>query len=307
MALTLGSGEDTYTWHEHWATLPDSLSVKENGRTHAMAVIPDGRVVVFMQADPSVVFFDAEGHQVGAWGERFSGAHGLTLVEHDGQPAFWLTDQKSKEVVKTTLDGEALQNLEAPPENHRPDGKYVPTWADQDPATGDIWVADGYGGSAIHRYASDGNYKSTILGDEESMRFNCPHGLRFGPDGNLYIADRGNRRIAVYDNDGKFIKANNEVTHSPCMFDFHNGLILVPELMTGVKVLDMKLNVVAELGANPAVVDEPRPEGWPNLAGTEHVQPGKFNSPHGGCFGPDDSIYVAEWIVGGRITKLEKN
>jgi DNA-binding beta-propeller fold protein YncE len=139
------------------------------------------------------------------------------------------------------------------------------------------------------------------------MRFNCPHGLRFGPDGNLYIADRGNRRIAVYDNDGKFIKANNEVTHSPCMFDFHNGLILVPELMTGVKVLDMKLNVVAELGANPAVVDEPRPEGWPNLAGTEHVQPGKFNSPHGGCFGPDDSIYVAEWIVGGRITKLEKN
>lgn len=46
------------------------------------------------------------------------------------------------------------------------------------------------------------------------------------------------------------------------------------------------------------------PEGWPNLAGTDDVCPGTFNSPHGACFALNGDIYVVEWIIGGRITKL---
>ncbi len=42
------------------------------------------------------------------------------------------------------------------------------------------------------------------------------------------------------------------------------------------------------------------------LAGTNHIRPGIFNSPHGACFAPNGDIYTVEWIIGGRITKLEK-
>ena len=305
--MQIGSGEHTYTWHEHWATIPDTPSGKQNGRTHAVVVVPDGRVVVFNQADPGVLIFDGDGELIGSWGDRFIGAHGMTLIEEDGEPRLWLVDQQSFELCKTTVEGEVLQRLDLPPKDQWLKDTITTTWADRNPANGDIWVADGYGGSAVFRYSADGTYRGRLTGEEGAGRFACPHGLRFGPDGMLYIADRGNQRITVYDGEGNHVRQANGVCHSPCGFDFRDGLILVPELFTGVKLLDRNFNVVAELGANPEVVDTPRPEGWPNLAGTDHVQPGKFNSPHGACFAPNGDIYVVEWIIGGRITKLEKS
>jgi sugar lactone lactonase YvrE len=304
--MQIGEGNHAYRWHDRWAQLPDTPSKRNNGRTHALAVLDDGRIVVFAQMVPGVMFFDADGKLVDSWGDRFVGAHGLTKVRRDGREMFWLADQESCEVCRTTLHGELDLRLDHPPADQRPDGKYMPTWVDEHPETGEVWVADGYGGGAIHRYEADGQYLGRLTGDEGAGRFNCPHAVRFGPDGRAFIADRGNHRIAVYDAAGSYLTHNDDATHSPCGFDFHDGLIVVPELVTGVKLLDAELNVVAELGASDRVGPDRQPEGWPNLAGTEHVRPGQFNSPHGACFAPNGDLYVGEFIVGGRVTRLEK-
>ena len=78
----------------------------------------------------------------------------------------------------------------------------------------------------------------------------------------LLIADRGNHRIAVYDDQGRFQHAEDEATHSPCMFDVRGDELYVPELFAEVKVLDSKLQVQATLGSNFGIH---KIEGWPNF------------------------------------------
>lgn len=310
--MRIGSGGFTYEWIDDWARITDTPTGRANGRTHGVAVSSSGDVLVFHQADPAVLVFDRQGQLKRSFGSGFTGAHGMTLVREGGREFLWVTDQDSRTVAKLTLDGQVVQTIDAPPT----EGKYVPTWAAVNPSNGDVWVADGYGSSHVHRYDRAGNYLATLDGTEGAGKFNCPHGIAFSPDGELWIADRANRRIAIYDGNGKYVRHRDVACHSPCGFDFLGDLVVVAELFGSVKVLDAKtLDVKADLGVGevgPAPGSDspwwpPRaPEGWPNLRGTPHVKPGAFNSPHGACFAPNGDIYAVEWITGGRITKLRK-
>ncbi len=310
------SGQFTYEWIDNWARVPENDTTRENGRTHGVVVANDGHVLVFCQANPAVLVFDENGKQVDGWGDRFLGAHGMTKVEQEGREYLWLTDQDSKEVVKTTLDGETIQKIQPPPHDvYRDGGKYSPTWVavneTRHGGNGDIWVADGYGASLVHRYDAGGNYIGSISGQKGAGQFACPHGIAFDyrsgrPE--LYVADRGNQRIQVFDAEGRFKRVVGARTlHSPCMFSFLGELCLVPELFARVDILDKNDNLAAVLGDNGYVTTQP---GWPNHNRTGHperIQPGRFNSPHAATFAPNGDIYVVEWILGGRITKLARN
>ena len=312
----------SYTWTDNWATIPDT----DNGRTHGVCVTKDGRVIVFHQAVNGLLTFDPDGKLISAvGGERWLGAHGMTLIEEDGQEFLWLADQTSQEVAKVTLDGETVQTIDKPDlpmyvpvEGEKPP-KYVPTWVAQNPVNGEIWVANGYGSHVVHRYAKDGTYMSTLDGTEGAGKLREPHGINFrltdaGPE--LWVTDRASHRIQVFDGEGTFLRSSMSC-HSPCCFDFLDDQVVVPELFTGVKILDAtSLEVITEIGHSDEVspnADPNRwwppqaPEGWPNLAGTDHVRPEIFNSPHGACFAPNGDIYVVEWILGGRITKLVRS
>ncbi len=312
--MRVGRGEYTYEWNDNWATLPDNPTSQENGRTHGVAVTHAGNVVVFCQANPAVLMFDPNGNLINAWGDNLQGAHGLTLVREGNGEFLWLTDQTTGEVVKTTLEGQRVLNIDQPdhPVYAGDDpAKYVPTWVAVNPMNGDIWVTDGYGSGHIHRYTQTGEYLASINGSEGDVgAFRCPHGIAFDPrksSAELYIADRGNQRVQVYDGEGNFLRVfGSKTLHSPCMFDFLGDHLLVPQLFARVDVLDGHDQLIAMLGDNGPTVDV---KGWPNhnMEGyPERVQPGKFNSPHGACFASNGDIYVVEWIVGGRITKLVK-
>lgn len=300
-----------YTWIDNWARIPVSESGRANGRTHGVCVTNGGNVVVFHQAKNGLLTFDPTGKLVSAvGGDRWLGAHGLTKIVEAGTEYLWLADQDSKEVAKVTLQGETVQTIARPPHAiYEGGGNYTPTWAAQNPANGEIWLADGYGSSLVHRHTRKGEYVSTLDGSEGAGRFSCPHGVNFvmGPGGpELWITDRGNKRVVIYDANGKFQRQTTE-THSPCCFDFLGDLVVIPELMTGVKVLHTRtLQVLAEVGASDVVNPSATPPGWPNLAGTPFVKSGMFNSPHGGCFAPNGDIYCVEWIIGGRITRLQR-
>jgi hypothetical protein len=310
ISMKVGSGDYRYEWIDEWATIPDTESGRENGRTHGIEVTRDGRVVVFNQSNPAILFFDEDGTLVDSWGSRFGGAHGLTLVEENSEEYLWLTDQDSAEVAKMTLDGETVATLDAPHHDAYEDGDYVPTWVavngEHHSGDGDIWIADGYGESLVHRYDADGVYRETIDGAEGAGRFDCPHAvsIEYRADiPELYIADRGNERVQVYSVDGAFKRSfGADVLTSPCAFDTHDGELVVPELSARVTLVDADDEVITHLGANEAVVDH---DDWPNVP-DDHLEPGRFNSPHDAAFDADGNLYVAEWIVGGRITKLAR-
>jgi len=288
-----------YRWIEDWVTVPAS----DNGRTHGIAVTKDGHVVVFHQATPGILIYSAQGQLLDSWG-AFPGAHGLTLVEENGTEYLWLTDEKTKQVVKATLTGEIVQLIEPPKHDAYEQKPYIPTWATVG-ANGDIWVADGYGASLVHRYDSAGKQIQTLDGTEGAGRFQCPHGIaidtRHG-EAELYVADRGNKRFQVYSTDGKFRRAfGSDFLTSPDVSFSSGNLLIVPELIARLSVLDLNDLPVALFGANDSVDHTPD---WPN--NRANIVTGKFNSPHSATADVHGNIYVVEWITGGRVTKLEK-
>jgi len=74
-------------------------------------------------------------------------------------------------------------------------------------ATGNIYVADGYGNARIAKYEPSGKYiKSWGSRGRGPGQFNIVHGIAVDAQGNVYAADEGNRRVQVFDGDGTFKK-----------------------------------------------------------------------------------------------------
>ncbi len=305
MEPILKSKAGDYRWHENWAVIPEAG--KANGRTHGVVVSRDGSVIVFHQATPGILIYSPQGELLQSWGD-YPGAHGLTLVEEDGVEYLWLADQSTKRVEKTTLAGEVVQSIAQPEHPAYSEGKYVPTWVAVNEVrhggNGDIWVADGYGSSLVHRFNAAGQYLGTIDGSEGAGRFQCPHGIAFdtrksSPE--LYVADRGNRRVQVYDANGCFLRAfGAEFLTSPDGFVISGDRLIVPELLGRLTILDASDRLIDSLGSNEEITTS---EGWPNLS---PVEAGKFSSPHGAGADAAGNLFVVEWRVGGRIIKLER-
>jgi len=298
----------TYRWIENWITIPDSPLGLENGRTHGIAVTRGGNVVIFHQANPAVLIYSPEGKLLDSWG-NYPGAHGLTLVEEDGVEYLWLADQTLATVVKTTLSGEVLQILPAPVDSSYGESKYIPTWLAVNErrfgGNGDLWLADGYGAHLVHRYDASGQQLQTLDGTEGAGRFKCPHGLALDSrkgEPEIYVADRGNKRFQVYGVDGVFRREFGAAfLTSPDGSSLWGDYLIVPELVARLSVLDANDQQVACFGANDEINQQP---GWPNNRAL--VEEGKFNSPHGAAADAQGNLYIAEWIIGGRVTKLEK-
>jgi hypothetical protein len=307
--MQIGSGEHTYEWIENWAVIPDTPEGRADGRTHGVVVASDGRVIVFHLGNPAIIAFDTNGGLTDSWGDRFPGAHGLTLVKEENTEYLWLTDYKTGEVVKTTLRGETVLSLPFPDLKGYDDPKYAPTWVtvfeERFGGNGDIWVADGYGAGYVHRYDRSGRYLSSMDGTAGAGRFRHPHGLyvdtrKTEPD--LYIADRMNRRIQVYDLDGRFKRVvSDAVDTSACAFIQHGDFTLIPEApyRARITILDPNDRVVVTLGENDQACAQ---TGFPNDRGL--VESGRFVTPHSVATDAVGNIYVVEWITGGRITKL---
>ena len=306
--MILKTALGNYRWIENWITIPDSPQGKINGRTHGIAVLKSGEVVVFHQADPAVLFYSPEGRLLRSWG-NFPGAHGLTVTEENGVEFLWLADETLRQVVKCTLDGAIILSLPRPAHPAYENGGYIPTWVavaeERRGGNGHIWLADGYGSSLVHRFDSRGKHLGTLDGTEGAGRFNCPHGLALDTrhaQPEFYIADRGNRRFQVYAPDGRYLRTfGSDFLNSPDISVCMGSHLLVPELIAGITLLDQDDHPVTTLGFQPQA---DKNEGWPNSR--MWIVEGRFNSPHSAAADAQGNIYVVEWITGGRVTKLER-
>lgn len=320
--MRIGSGRHTYEWIDSWAQLPDSPQRRAGWAHHGMATTSTGQVVTFHPGEPRILVFEPDGTLVRSVEVEVANAHGLCLVNEEGRDLLWLADNGAAgpaQVIKVDLNGRTLERLERPDLPCYREGRYAPTAVAVHEArfggNGDVWVADGYGQSIIHRYDAQGHYLSSITGEEGAAGlFRTPHGLfvdRRKEEPELYIADRANRRIQVYDLEGRYKRSfGADVLSSPSAFaaDPASGSLIVAELRARLAVLDPDDRLVGYLGENEAVCALP---GWPNMKDemgqtvrTTRLEPGRFNSPHGIAADAAGNLYVTEWLIGGRYTKL---
>lgn len=299
----MGHGVCTYVVESGWGSLPEGMAF---GYTHGIVVDAKDNVYVFHTGSPSVVVFDPSGRFIRAFGEQFEGgAHGFYLHQEAGQEFLYVTDTRRGLMAKLTLDGETVLELGTPdrPDIYDEERKYIPTDVAVAP-NGDIYVSDGYGQSWVHQYDARGQYIRSWGGKgTESGQLNCPHGisidLRRG-EPEVYVADRGNHRIQVFTLDGQFKRTIVDDMDMPCSFYFHGTEMYFPDLNSRVTVFDGNDELILHLGEDQQAYKQ---GGWPNLS-KSYYRPNKFSSPHGVCVDSNGSVYVAEWISDGRITKL---
>jgi DNA-binding beta-propeller fold protein YncE len=288
--VKLGSGKFTYEPVVKWETLPPDYSWRE---VAAVAVDSNDNVYAFNRGDHPVIVFDKNGNFRKSWGEGgvFPRAHGITY----GPDGFlYCTDDGDHTVKKCTLDGEVVMTLGVP-------GKPATPFSGQpfnrcthvafDPKTGDFYVSDGYANSRVHKYSPDGKLLfSWGAPGTEAGEFNIVHNIATDKDGYVYVCDRENHRVQVFDDKGKpeAIWAN---VHRPCaIYISDEQNVYVGELGPGLAVskntpnIGPRISVLNTKGERLAIIGH---MGYGTAVG-------QMIAPHGICLDSEDSIYLGE-------------
>ncbi len=301
--ILVGSGEHVYEWVGDWAKLPEGV---ELGSMHGEVVVDQaGNVYVETLTEKGICVFSADGVFLRSIaGELASGLHGLAIAAEDGVEFLYVAQAVEGMVYKLALDGTIVWSIGWPEESGKYEGgkKYHPTSVAVAP-NGDVYVADGYGRSYIHRFDRERKYLGTFGGaGKEIGQVKNPHGLWIEErDGELalLVADRENRRVQVFDLGGKPREVWTDGIRRPCFIEPRGDVYALADIDGKVTLLDRAGKPLVHLGENP----DPAKRDRNDLAPADIV-PGVFASPHGLAWARDGSLYVVEWLEHGRITKL---
>jgi sugar lactone lactonase YvrE len=149
------------------------------------------------------------------WDKILRRPHSAFISPYDPQKNVWIVDDYRQAIFKFTNDGKTLLQTLGVPNVHASDDKhfYRPTFMAWQP-DGSFYVADGYANTRVVKFDKDGKYL-TAWGEKgeaggKEMRpnyFNNVHGVAIDPQTReVYINDRGNHRIQIFDENGKFLR-----------------------------------------------------------------------------------------------------
>lgn len=204
-----------------WAQLPPGDAWQEMS---GVDIDRAGNIYAFQRTPSRVMVFSASGQFLHSWGEGlFVGAHALRV---DPKGNVWVTDKVLHQVMKFSRDGRLLLSLGtkgvAGDNNSRvslngpADIAFAPN--------GDIFVADGESANArVVRYSKEGQFLAYWgvkgSGPGELM---TPHSIVMDSHGRLYVANRGNKRVEIFDQSGAYL---GQITNAGTPY----GLAITPD------------------------------------------------------------------------------
>ena len=261
--------------------LGEATGVAVNSRKHIF-VFSRGNTSgpAYGAAAAQLLEFDSGGRFLREIGKNlyaWSFAH-VVRIDHDDN--IWVVDKGSDMIIRFNPEGHvtmvfgrkqeasdeaAPYKREGPPPRHE-DGRFrQPTDVTWDPA-GNIYISDGYVNARVAKADKNGAWLTSWgeRGDQPGQ-FNTPHSIAADAHGDIYVADRGNRRIQVFDGDGKLQRV-------------------------------ITIDVPVDPGARPAIGAKPPPDAKGTMA------PG---APWAICItpGPNQVLYASDAFPG-RVYKL---
>jgi hypothetical protein len=306
----VGSGRYRYEALVGWEQLPPGWSFVE---VAGVAADSHDRVYVFNRGAHPVIVFDRDGRFLTSWGEGvFVRAHGITIGPDD---SVYCTDDLDHTVRKFTPDGRLLLTLgtsgrpadtgidgidyrtirRGGPPFHRPTNVALA-------ADGTLYVTDGYGNARVHKFAPDGRHLFS-WGEPGAGpgQFNLPHGIALDRDGQVYVADRENSRVQVFDGNGRFLTQWTHVARPMQVWIDGEDHVFVAEVGWRAGLFPWQTAPADAAGARISVLDR---DGklLARWGGEDPCAPGSFYAPHDLCIDSCGDLYVGEvvWSAGGN-------
>jgi sugar lactone lactonase YvrE len=214
-ATVEGVPEMTYTAVPNFLKLPPGEYL---GESVAVATNSKGHVFVYHRSANTRLFeFDQAGNFIKEIGSGYYGFEFAHSVRVDKDDNIWTVDEGSNMVIKFNPAGrvtmvigrrpDAVDELTAmtgqgsAPNSNRPYSFNRPTDVGWD-AQGNIFVTDGYGDNRVVKYDKNGRFiKSAGTAGNGRGQLRLPHTMAMDAAGNIYIGDRSNARVEVWDND----------------------------------------------------------------------------------------------------------
>jgi DNA-binding beta-propeller fold protein YncE len=282
IALADGAARAEYRLAPDFPQLPKGLHL---AGVSGVATDSKGLVVVLHRGAEPVLVFEPSGKFVRSFGAGlFKSAHGLRIDRDDN---VWATDNADHLVFKFDHAGKLLMTLGergVAAEDQRHFNKPA------DVAFGDngtFFVADGYGNSRVVKFDRDGKFLLAWGKKGKGQgEFVIPHAVRLDSKGQLYVADRENDRVQVFDQNGKFLRQFGGFAPF--------GMFITPA--DEMFATDGRAHHAHRLTLDGQIV-----ETW----GKRGPEPGNFFLPHGITVAADGAVYVTE-VDGKRIQKFVK-
>ena len=232
-----------------------------------VTVMSSGQVAVLLRSDPAVLVFEPDGSLADQWSLpdlvaghyiRACASGRLFLSDFDGHRIFVLTEEGRCERVL----GERDRPRFGAPFNHPADAVEAPD--------GEIFVADGYGNSCVHRFAANGTWLATWgRPGRGPLEFSTPHAIAIDRAGRLLVCDRENNRVQILERSGRWL---GEID------GLHKPMAVEPTPDGGVLVTDQTPRLL-QFSAEGELIGRCRTFGTVG---------------HGVALGSDGSIFVAE-------------
>jgi sugar lactone lactonase YvrE len=274
-------------------TLPAGVTM---GATASVAFDANGHLFVLTRGDKTFFEFNPDGSFIRSFGDKlFMRSHGLR-IDRDGN--LWATDVGGHVVVKMTRDGQPLLTIgtkgEAGEWNEATGSHKLNQPNDVVIAgNGDVFVAQGHtpgaeGDARVLKFDKNGKFIKSWGGKGSGPgQFQVAHGIAIDAKGMVWVADRENQRIQVFDQDGKFVR---EVKYKglPCSIDIGRQYMYMVNGFAGqVLRLDLNGKVLAAMGK-------------PGKG------PGEFGEAHMIAVSQKGEIYVADSVNAALVKFVKK-